>query len=542
MPRVLVNQFDGVVPRTEAHELADNQAQVAQNTKLYAGELRAWRGSTQDITAPAAIANVKTVYKLYDYANNSQWLQWTSDVDVALSPIVDNGDIRFYYTGDTAPRKSNYAMAAGAQFQDMGVPAPIAAPTLAYTTPGTGSNQTRAYIYTFVNAFGVVEEESAPSPPTQITIAGLGSTVTVSLFDTPPAGNHNWTKIRIYRSVTGNSTASFQFVAEIPVGTASYADSLTVAQLGAALDTVGWRPPPADMQGIVNLGSGTGVLAGFSGNTVCFSEPFFPHAWPLAYQLTVPYKIVGLGVIGSSLVVMTDRYPFIISGGAPGAMLSERVPILEPCVSKKSIISNEAGVIYASPNGLINLGSDTRGNVTEALFHREEWQALQPANLIGAVIGRRYVGAFNTGPMAGQAIVLDPSDKPAMCQVSMSGPKAVHVDSKSANVWFVNATGAGFFQLDIDQVNLLTYTWRSKRWYLPVETSWSVAKVRATYTTGAASIAIYADGALVGTINPASDAPIRLPAFRCREFFFEVTGTRSIQSIQFATSVRELDT
>jgi hypothetical protein len=539
MPRLLVNQFDGLVPRTEAHELADNQAQVAQNVELYAGELRAWRGSGQDVLAPAPIANVQTIYKLYNYAGVSQWLQWASDVDVALSPIVDNGDIRFYYTGDTAPRKSNYAMIAGGQFQDMGVPAPVAAPTLTATTSGSGSNQTRSYVYTFVNAFGVVEEESAPSPATQITIPSIGSTVTVSLFDTPPAGNHNWTKIRIYRSVTGATTASYQFVAEIPVGTPSYADSLTVAQLGAALDTIGWRPPPSDMTGIVNLGNG--VLAGFSGNTLCFSEPFFPHAWPLAYQLTFPYRIVGLGVFGSSVVVMTTRYPYIVSGGTPGAMAEERVPILEPCVSKRSIISNENGVTYASPNGLVNIGPGTRGLVTEGLFRRKEWQALQPQNLLGATYGSRYVGAFNTGPLAGQAIVLDPGDKPAMCQVAMSGPKAVHVDSQSASVWFVNAAGSGFYQLDIDAVNLLAYTWRSKKWYLPVETSWSVAKVRADYTTGAASIAIYADGVLVGTVTPANDLPTRLPAFRCREFFFEVTGTRSIKSIQFATSVRELD-
>lgn len=541
MPRLVVNQFDGIVPRTEAHELADNQAQVAQNVKLYAGELRPWDGTAQDVLV-AALANVKTIYKLYNYAGGSQWLQYTNDVDIALSPLADTGDIRFYYTGDGSPRKSNYAMAAGSQYYEMGVPAPVAAPTLTLTTPGSGSDQTRAYVYTFVSLFGTVEEESAPSPAATITVPGVGSTVTASLFDSAPAGHYNVTKIRLYRSVTGSSTVSYQFVAEFPVATASYADSLTVAQLGAALDTLGWRPPPSDLTGIVNLGSGTGVLAGFSGNTVCFSEPFFPHAWPIAYQLTVPYKIVGLGVIGSSLVVMTTRYPFIISGGQPGAMSMERVPILEPCVAKKSIVSHEDGVVYASPNGLVTIGSGQRGVSTNNLYRRKEWQALQPANIVGAIYDQRYIGAFTAGPMAGKAIVLDPADRPALSQIVMSGPQAVHVDSVTGNVWFVDQNRTGIFQLDIASGLPLTYTWRSKLWYLPVETSWSVMKVRADYTAGTATLTAYMDGALVATITPTSDQIIRLPPFRGREFYFEITGTRNVREIKFATSVLELET
>lgn len=543
MPRLVVENFDGIIPRTEPHQLGDNQAQVAQNAKLYASDLRPWRGTAQDILVTAR-TNALTIYKLYNYAGASTWLQFLNDVDVALSPTVDTGDVRFYYTGDGSPRKSNYALAQGTNpphaYYEMGVPAPVAAPTLTLTVAGSGSNQTRAYVYTFVHAFGTLEEESAPSPPTTITANVIGSTVHLSLFDTPPAGNYNWTKIRIYRSVTGNSTASYQFVAEIPLATTTYDDTLTVAQLGEALSTLGWRPPPTDLTGIVNLGSASGVLAGFSGNTVCFSEPFFPHAWPLAYQIALPYKIVGVGAVGSSLVVATDRYPYIISGGVPGQMQVERVQLLEPCVSKKSIASYADGVVYASPNGLVTIGASARDVSTRALFHREEWQALVPSGIIGAIYDTRYIATFTTGPQAGTAYVLDPTDTPALSQVDMLTAKAVHVDSKTGSVWLINTAYTGIFQLDIDQVNLLTYTWRSKKWNMPIATSWSVCKVRGDYTTGAANIALYVDGALVTTITPTDDQPIRLPPFTAREFFFEVVGTRRIQQIQFATSVREL--
>lgn len=539
MPKAFVSDFDGQVPRTEAHLLADNQAQVAQNTKLYNRALRPWTGTAQDVTV-AALANVKTIYKLYDYVGNNLWLQWTTDVDVALSPQADTGDIRYYYTGSGIPKKSNYAMATGGQFQNMGVPAPVAAPSLTYSTVGSGSTQTRAYVYTFVNSFGTVKEESAPSPPATLDVAATGSTVTVSLFDAAPAGAYNVTAIRIYRSVTGATTASYDFVGEIPISTTTFVDNLTVAQLGEALPSLGWLPPPADMAGICNLGSGTGVLCGFSGNTVYFSEPFFPHAWPLAYALTVPYKIVGIGVFGTSVVVCTDRYPFIISGGVPGAMSVERVPILEPCVSKLSVAAVEDGVIYASPNGLITIGSQARGNTVRDLYHREEWEAMQPANLTGVVYGGRYVGAFTAGPMQGKAIVLDPSDRPALCTVDISGPRAVHVDSKNARLYFVDLNRTGIFQLDVDPNSLLSYTWRSKRWVLPCETSWSVGQLRGDFTAGTTTIKVYADHTLVATITPTNDGIFRLPPFRCREFEFELTGTRTIFSVGFGTSTSEL--
>lgn len=534
MPVLRVDSFDGLVPRTDPFAIADNQATTAKNTRLYSGQLRAWRAPT-NVATPIAAA--KTIYKLYDYAGNHTWLSWNTLVDVALSPIADTGDIRFYFTGQGTPKKSTYALAQGtpkpADWYEMGVPAPIAPPTLTPTTPGTGTDQTRAYVYTFVSQFGSVYEESAPSPPQSITIKPLGATVTVSLFDSPPVGDYNYTHIRIYRSVTGATTASYNFVAEIPIASTSYDDSLTVAQLGGVLETIGWRPPPNDMIGLINVGGNSGVMAGFFGNTICFSQPFYPHAWPVSYQLTVPWKIVGLAAFGSSVVVMTERYPYIISGGTPGSMSQEMVQILEPCVSKASILTTEEGVVYASPNGLIAIGPTGRGNTTTKLYKRDEWQALTPANFKAAVLQGRYVGF-----LVNTAIVLETGDIPALCTLDVSGPACVHVDSKDASVYYVNASNQ-IVQLD-SSATLQAYAWQSKYWRLPQGTSWSCLRVHADYGAQSSTVKVYSDSSLVATITPASSEPIRLPAFRGMEMYFLIEGTLPIHSVTFATSVAEL--
>ena len=47
-----------------------------------------------------------------------------------------------------------------------------------------------------------------------------------------------------------------------------------------------YEAPPNDLQGICLHSSG--ALAGYSGNTLRFSEPYLPHAWPADYSYTAP--------------------------------------------------------------------------------------------------------------------------------------------------------------------------------------------------------------------------------------------------------------
>jgi hypothetical protein len=262
--------------------LGDSQAQIANNVKLYSREMRYWRGPTAQ--AATVASNAQSIYKYYAAASNPYWLTWSNaGVDVALSPTTDTTDYRIYYTGDGVPKKSIESLVSTGSgpyprgWLNMGVPAPVGSPTV---TPsgGTGSNDTRAYVYTYLSTFGSITEESAPSPPTTVT-GHIDGTFTVNGFSAAPATNYNITGIRIYRSVAGASTNTYLFVAQIAIATSSYADTLTTAQLGSAIQTIGWTPPPSNLAGLVALPSG--ALAGFAGNTVYFSEPYSPHAWPL---------------------------------------------------------------------------------------------------------------------------------------------------------------------------------------------------------------------------------------------------------------------
>ena len=152
--------------------------------------------------------------------------------------------------------------------------------------------ETRVYTYTHVNSF---EEESAPFAATDMALSTEdvypGESVVVTL-PTASITNYNVTKKRIYRSAQGTANSTFLFVGEVPLATSSFTDSLDGNELNEILPSLTWSHPPSTLKGLVGMPNG--VMAGFSGNDVYFSEPFRPFAWPTQYVQTVGYPIIGL--------------------------------------------------------------------------------------------------------------------------------------------------------------------------------------------------------------------------------------------------------
>lgn len=356
--------------------------------------------------------------------------------------------------------------------------------TGAKITATAGTVESRVYVYTYLNTFGSVVEESAPSPVSD-TLNVYSSTNSVTFpsgsFTAFPSGSYGFSGIRIYRSVTGQTTDSYQFVTEITTSTpatATYTDTKTAAQLGENLATLGWAPPPDALLGLISHPSG--ALVGFVNNTVYFSEPYYPHAWPTAYGINVPDKIISLGVFGTSIVVTTERYPYVITGSYPGGMSAERVPILEPCISKQSTVSDEFGVVYASPNGLVGIGPSMRGVITNNLFAYNEWMMYSPDLIAGAVVNNQYFATYPTITESQKTLVFNRSDIPALSKVDMPAT-AVHVDSKGGNLYYVSGVNGRIYKWDSDDLNPLSFDWYSKRFVLPQATTFSVLKLDADY-------------------------------------------------------------
>lgn len=308
------------------------------------------------------------------------------------------------------------------------------------------------------------------------TWEGARSLVTLSGFAYPPA-EENWTitGIRVYRAVAG----AFLYVGELTrrqltANGNRYVDRNLAAELGEPCPSVTWTAPPADLQGLINLPNG--LTAGFVDREVYFCPAYRPYTYPQEYVQTLDYPVVGLARLDTTLVVLTKGTPYLIQGTAPEYMRVVKSDLEQACVSKRSVVSLEGAVLYASPDGLVLMTAGGANVVSEVLFQREDWQRLNPQTIHAYGHDGKYIAFHDPAFINGvnyHGFVLDLKSKQ-------------FIQHDIANVT------AGYNDLRFDQLYLVTTDntvvkwqgglplfgrWRSKRFTLPQITGFACAQV-----------------------------------------------------------------
>ena len=542
MAVITVNKFSGVSPMTPSRYLGTNAAQTALNCPVWLGSLQPIRGISA--ITPDPLTRTGALTSIYRFGQNETdekkyWFHWTADVDVVQGFIAGDTTERTYYTGDGVPKVTDSALAlagAGTNYPEtsytLGVPkpTPTTAPSLAKTgTPDPNTTtETRVYTFTYVNSW---DEESAPYTATSLSVDVYpGEAVSITGLPTAPTGSYNVTKKRIYRSATGSANSSFFFVAEIAIATTTYSDSIAGDSLNEELPSLTWLQPVSDMEGLVGLPNG--IMAGFKGNDIYFSEPYRPFAWPVQYMQTAGYPIVGLGVIDTTVVVLTKGRPYFIQGSHPEAMTMVEADVNQACVSKKSIVSMNNYVFYASPDGLVGLSPGGSNVVTQSMFDKYSWQNMNPANLVGTRYENKYVGFLNT--------------------TSGDGGFIYDMNAKTWNFHNIYATG-GFNDLKNDALYViksnelwkwdtgtaLSYVWKSKKFTFPEPKGFTCYRVQAeSYPV---TIKIYRDGVSIVSTAVSDSGVKRLPSGIGTDWEFQLEGNTEVYNVQIAQSPMEFN-
>jgi hypothetical protein len=151
MAGVKITNFLGKAPKISPELLPEATAQIATNCKLYSGDLIPY-----PIPVVAANTNrtgtIKTLYGLRDPGTDSlKWLSWLTNVDIVVASATSEDEQRFYYSGDGAPKVSNYALATAGVgpyptvggYYDLGLPLPEDTSKLT-TTPAVFTAKTTA--------------------------------------------------------------------------------------------------------------------------------------------------------------------------------------------------------------------------------------------------------------------------------------------------------------------------------------------------------------------------------------------------------------
>ena len=463
MAGIKMEIFQGLIPRASDRLLPPMAATAAKNTKLLNGEVRGFRALREEADFSAgSVTPVRSAVRVVDNdgVNPDAWLTFDSrDVDVVRSPIVNDQYDRYYWAGDGAPKMNTYARVyAGSAGFLLGVPTPVNAPSV---TPPAGSDETRAYVYTFVTEYG---EEGPPSPPT--VVSGNAGTWAITNIDTTVPNQSSrafgagggTAKVRIYRTVTGGTSSNFYFVAEIDFGTSSYNDAVASSTVAAAnlLESTSWVEPPSDLQGFVVMPNG--YLVGWKGRRLVFSEAYRPHAWPAEYELSTEYPIVGLVVWGSTIVIGTKSQPYFGQGVTPAAFTLQKLDAVEPCLSRHGMVATTAGAYYPSINGLILANSSGARVITQDILTKEEWETYNPSNIFAAQLGLQYI-AFNSSTTG---FIFNPTEQDSKLieLEGFSGVDGIETDRYSGNVLLLQDDRA--WEWDPVGSERLSWRWQSK--------------------------------------------------------------------------------
>lgn len=406
--------FAGANKALQPKLLADSVGVDSKNQKPGRGDLRPWR---QPVTVATVPSSRKTIYRMgRDVANDDvYWLSWGTIVHAARGFIASDTTERTYFTGAGTPKVTDNTIGLtsapypSAQ-RELGIPAPSTGLTLTEATPGTGTDETRFYVQTFVTDLG---EESAPSAVASITCKP-GAVITITGLAAAPAGNYGITLRRIYRTVVGSSnSADFFLILEIASSatTTSDAPSAPTATTLASNGPVGesgraWLPPPADLKHLTAMWNG--MMAGISGRSVRYCESYRPHAWPIAYE-TLPPDVtpVALAVWDKNLFILTNGRPYVVTGSIPSALGDDPIDFEQSCIGERSAVSVRDGVCWAAPDGLAYFGRRGPLLLTSGLMLREDWQALKPATIFGTQYEGAYMGFYEPTPGTLKAFVLD---------------------------------------------------------------------------------------------------------------------------------------
>lgn len=372
-------------------------------------------------------------------------------------PVFDPGEVTIEFEGEL----TYFIERDGREFD----------PTIEDVVVDAREPTTRSYVYTYVTSFG---EEGPPSAPTDPFTLALGDSVVVEGFTAPPTEHRDITTYRLYRTNTGSQDTAFQFVADIPIAETDYEDALADDELGEVLQSETWEPPPADMIGICAMPNQ--FLAGFFDNVLCFSEPGFPHAWPVEYRMHLEHKIIAIKVIGGTLIVATRGVPYVVAGTHPRQMAARKETEPAPCVDKRSLVDCGDVAVYASTDGLVAASPAGFRTITLEYYSREQWvnDVVGPASfdLTRTVRAWHKDGEYilfttfeDDVSTRGQARVFDlrnPRDL-RITEPGIAMPQAAFTDPTNGELYYVpseDTVDALTYETELPDSNLPILRWR----------------------------------------------------------------------------------
>lgn len=370
---IAIEDFRGGIPLLAPRRLPAGAAYLAQHCDLTDGSLRASKFIDDGTSGREVVTSFYSAPRAIFPIRKKRFLEWQNPTSVVLSPIAENTNRRVVYVEQGQPPKQTDASLAvdGARpypstWYYLGIPQPVQTPSVT-VLGGSGSTETRAYVYTLVSVFG---EEGPPSNPAVVSGFINGTWRVQGMDAANPGAGYNIITKRIYRVVSGSTTAEYLYVGEVAITASVFDDTLSATALGEPLPSASWLPPPSTLKQIVSTSSG--VLVGHDGLSVYASEPNIPHAWPYAFP--VGSAIAWVQTFGDKIFVATYGKPVVVSGLTPDQFIITELSTIGSS-RQTTPPATSGGAVYTYTNrGLLSIGDGGTQSLSEKYFHpHQQW-------------------------------------------------------------------------------------------------------------------------------------------------------------------------
>jgi len=400
----------------------------------------------------------------------------------------------------------------------------------------------RAYTYTYVNQYG---EEGVPADPLEVD-CGEQATITIT-YTLPPSGYCPVSKVRIYRTATGTST-DYLLVSEVIVNgfSATFTDNIKTESLGEAISTLNYYPPDQTLKGICTMTNG--ILVGFKGNELWFSEPYLPYAWNPNAIKPLPNSIIGVCPFEGGLYVTTTANPYIIMGARPDSMTDAKLPAIQGGVSQRSIVNTGNYIAYVSRDGIVMAqGSQASLDKSFQFFTRQDWRALignNMANLRLAAHDGSLLIYFDNG------YAFTDGTRGYLMRFEEEASSLVRINTAYYASFVYPLTDMLYMSLGTTVTAFREgngntgFTWQSKDFRMAKPLNFGAVQFNGT---GSITLDVYADGVLKHTVavtlSRDGRSVVRLPGgFLASVWSFKITGVADaeVEQMIVAQSLREL--
>ena len=158
MTYIGLRRFGGMTPRYGKQALPDLAAEKAENCLLLSGELRGLNGLQKVVDLRDRPYTIRRVYRALYSTGGSEWVTFDDPtIDMVKGPLINDAYDRYYYTSELDKPRYNTLLRLKDDLPGylLGIPRPTTPPTVTADGSGIGEQDvTRAYVYSFVSAFG----------------------------------------------------------------------------------------------------------------------------------------------------------------------------------------------------------------------------------------------------------------------------------------------------------------------------------------------------------------------------------------------------